>query len=230
MKHLRHPATIIAAVALFIAFGGGAAAYASGLINGSQIKNHSISTKKLTKKAIRQLHGARGARGPAGATGATGPQGIQGIQGIQGKQGVQGVQGPIGPSSAISTYVAGPIAFDSTTTIASLTLAAGSYVVTGNTTIVDGSETSTDLCLLDDSVAGEFSRNYSATVDPGLEQNSLSVTGPVTTTGSTVTLDCLSGYANTAAYFTHLTAIKVGSVSGTLGHFHGTTRSSRVGN
>jgi hypothetical protein len=78
VRNLKHPATVIAAVALFIAFGGGAAAYASGLINGSKIKNHSIATKKLTKKAIKQLHGAKGATGPAGpagAPGATGPQG-----------------------------------------------------------------------------------------------------------------------------------------------------------
>lgn len=221
MKHLRHPATIIAAVALFIAAGGGAAAYASGLISGSQIKNHSISAKKLTNKAIKSLHGARG---PAGATG---PQGIQGIQGIQG---VQGIQGQIGPSSATSTYVAGPITYDGTTAIASLTLPAGSYVVTGNSTIADSSETSTTLCTLNDSNAGEVGRNYSATLDPGLEQNSLTVVAPLTSAGSTITLNCLSGYVHTAAYYTHLTAIKLGSVSGTLGHFHGTTHSSQVGN
>jgi hypothetical protein len=87
VKHLKHPATIIAAVALFIAFGGGAAAYASGLINGSQIKNHSISTKKLTKKAIRQLHGARGKRGPAGPAGAPGAPGAPGATGPQGPGG-----------------------------------------------------------------------------------------------------------------------------------------------
>ena len=33
-KHLRHPATIIASLALFVAFGGGAA-WAGGLISGS---------------------------------------------------------------------------------------------------------------------------------------------------------------------------------------------------
>jgi pilus assembly protein FimV len=67
---------------LFVALGSGA--YASGLINGSQIKNHSIATKKLTKKAIAQLHGARGARGPAGATGATGSPGAAGAPGAAG--------------------------------------------------------------------------------------------------------------------------------------------------
>jgi hypothetical protein len=55
MRRLTHPATLIAAAALFLALGGGAAAYASGLISGSQIKNHSISEKKLTRKAIKAL-------------------------------------------------------------------------------------------------------------------------------------------------------------------------------
>jgi hypothetical protein len=77
---LKHPATIIAALALFVALGGGAA-WASGLISGSQIKNHSIPAKKLTKSAIKSLHGQRG---------PTGPQGIQGVQGVHGVQGVPG--------------------------------------------------------------------------------------------------------------------------------------------
>jgi len=88
VKGLKHPATVIAALALFIALGGGAA-WASGLIPGSKIKNHSIAAKKLTKSAIKSLHGKRGATGPKGATGA------------QGIQGVQGVQGPPGPSNMI---------------------------------------------------------------------------------------------------------------------------------
>jgi hypothetical protein len=75
VKHLKHPATIIAAVALFIALGGGAVAYAAGVITGSQIKNHSIASKKLTKKAIKQLKGNVGPAGAPGAAGAPGPQG-----------------------------------------------------------------------------------------------------------------------------------------------------------
>jgi hypothetical protein len=78
MKHLKHPATIIASLALFVALGGGAWAAANSLISGSQIKNHSIAAKKLTRHAIRTLHGRRGARGPAGPQGATGPQGPAG--------------------------------------------------------------------------------------------------------------------------------------------------------
>ena len=54
-KHFKHPATVIAAVALFAALGGGAAAYAGGLISGSKIKNHSIPENKLTKSAVKTL-------------------------------------------------------------------------------------------------------------------------------------------------------------------------------
>ena len=77
MKRLTHPATVIAALALFVALGG-TAAWASGLISGKQIRNHSIAEKKLTKQAVKALRGKRGPRGATGATGATGPQGPAG--------------------------------------------------------------------------------------------------------------------------------------------------------
>jgi len=68
------PALVISMIALFVALGG--TAYASGLISGAQIKNHTIAKKKLTKSAILSLRGQRGPRGyagPTGPTGATGP-------------------------------------------------------------------------------------------------------------------------------------------------------------
>src|SRR5689334_14171251 len=82
-RHLRHPATVIAALALFVALGGGAA-WAGGLIPGSRIKNHSISTKKLTKRAVKSLRGRRGPSGPQGAPGAQGSTGPTGPQGLPG--------------------------------------------------------------------------------------------------------------------------------------------------
>ena len=57
MKRLGHPATIIAAAALFMAMGGGAYATAQKLISGAQIKSHSIPEDKLTKSAITALQG-----------------------------------------------------------------------------------------------------------------------------------------------------------------------------
>jgi len=62
VKQLKHPATFIAAVALFMALGGGAMAYAAVVINGAQIKNHTISAKKLTNAAVTQLKGHPGGK------------------------------------------------------------------------------------------------------------------------------------------------------------------------
>jgi hypothetical protein len=57
------PAFVISLIALFVALGG-TTAYASGLISGRQIVNHSISAKKLTAGAVNALQGRRGPAGP----------------------------------------------------------------------------------------------------------------------------------------------------------------------
>lgn len=86
----------IGLLALFLALGGTSFAAAS-LINGSQIKPHTIAKNRLTNAAIAQLKGNRGLRGAQGAPGARGPTGAQGTQGVPGVQGVQGKEGPPGP-------------------------------------------------------------------------------------------------------------------------------------
>lgn len=94
----------IALLALFLALGGTSFA-AAGLINGSQIKPHTIAKNRLTNTAIAQLKGNRGQRGVQGTPGTrgpTGPQGVQGAQGAQGAQGVQGVQGTQGPPGPVN--------------------------------------------------------------------------------------------------------------------------------
>jgi len=57
MSAWKHPATIIASLALFVALGGGTALAGglSGLISGKKIVNHSIGEEKLTTGAIRAL-------------------------------------------------------------------------------------------------------------------------------------------------------------------------------
>jgi hypothetical protein len=57
------PALVISLIALFVALGG-TTAYASGLISGRQIVNHSIPAKKLTAAAVSALQGPRGPVGP----------------------------------------------------------------------------------------------------------------------------------------------------------------------
>ena len=92
MKGLRHPATAIAVLALFVALGGTSLAAAS-YINGKHIKPHSIPQNRLTAAALKALHGARGATGAQGPQGLQGPQGVQGVQGVQGTPGAPGLSG-----------------------------------------------------------------------------------------------------------------------------------------
>lgn len=129
-KHLRHPATVIAALALFVALGGGAA-WAGGLIPGSRIKNHSIATRKLTKSAVLSLRGATGAAGPSGPQGPQGTPGAPGTPGTPGgAQGPAGPQGPMGPNGVSLTATAANTAIKLTG--AAVFASATSYVCYGS--------------------------------------------------------------------------------------------------
>jgi hypothetical protein len=112
-------ALVLSALAFAVAVSG-TAAVAGGLIDGSQIANHSIHRVKLAKdaRAKRGKRGRRGFTGPQGLagpkgdagakgdTGATGAQGAQGLQGLQGAQGPQGQRGPQGlAGDGITSYV-----------------------------------------------------------------------------------------------------------------------------
>jgi hypothetical protein len=57
VRHFKHPATIIATVALLVALTGTAGAAIRAMINGSQIKNGTISQSKLSKSAITGIAG-----------------------------------------------------------------------------------------------------------------------------------------------------------------------------
>jgi hypothetical protein len=62
----------------------------AGTITGRQIKSHSLTAGKLSKKTIAQLHGAIGPAGPAGPAGVAGPAGLAGPQGPAGPAGIVG--------------------------------------------------------------------------------------------------------------------------------------------
>jgi hypothetical protein len=92
-------ANVMATIAMFLAFGGGA--YAA-----TQLPSNSVGTKQLQKEAVTPgklsadakdtLTGPTGATGMTGATGDTGPRGLQGLQGDPGRQGDQGKAGDQG--------------------------------------------------------------------------------------------------------------------------------------
>jgi hypothetical protein len=119
-------AAVVAALGLI---GAGTATGAS-LITGKQIKNRSVAGIDIKKKSLGVGHltpkartSLRGATGPAGAAGAAGAKGDTGAQGIQ------GVQGERGPSDAYFTNAAVTSAPDAMTTVDTLDLPAGNYVI-----------------------------------------------------------------------------------------------------
>jgi hypothetical protein len=86
------PATILAAIALFVALTGTAVAGANALITGAQIKNGSIGLADLSGSAKAALKGKRGPAGQRGAAGLAGPAGLPGPAGPAGPKGVEVVK------------------------------------------------------------------------------------------------------------------------------------------
>jgi hypothetical protein len=134
-------ANVIASMALFIALAGGTAFAASQFgkesIGARAIKKESIGPAKLTKAAKAALTGPKGA---TGATGATGPQ------------------GPAGDGKLFS-FAGGALGITGGTTVASLNLPAGSYLIQGKLNAVhNGTAGSTRLecTLLNGSSALDF--------------------------------------------------------------------------
>jgi hypothetical protein len=82
-------ANVMSVLALFVALGGtsyAAIRLPANSVGPRQLRNHSITIRKIGRKALASLHGARGAPG------------LQGANGVPGPQGVQGPRGPVGPS------------------------------------------------------------------------------------------------------------------------------------
>ncbi len=217
-RFLKHPATVIATVALFVAVGGGTAAYASGLISGSQIKNHSIPAKKLTKSAIKSLRGQRGARGPAGPTGATGATGAAGAQGIQG---IQGIHGPIGPSNGYVNVNTGAVPISSSTTVNTLSLPAGKYMVTAVVMPYQSSAGSSDaICTLSLGSPIDFEQTQVVNGSTSFADISMVGMGTLASAGN-ASISCYqSGSGSLEIFDSQLAAVQLGSVSvtGALRH------------
>ena len=87
--------------------------------------------------------GATGDTGATGATGLTGPSGGQGIQGPTGPQGQTGAQGPAGASQAYVNTGSGIDLNNFTdTTVTSVDVPAGSYVIYGTAELINADDSS----------------------------------------------------------------------------------------
>src|SRR5882762_9156388 len=87
---------LVALLALVMATTG--SAVAASLITSAQIKNGTIQTADISKKAQKTLKGKRGATGVQGAQGPQGLKGDTGPKGDTGASGPKGDTGEIGPA------------------------------------------------------------------------------------------------------------------------------------
>jgi hypothetical protein len=82
---------VVSTLCLFLLLGGGAAYAATKLARNSvgtkQIKNRSVTLRKLSRKTVDEL---KGISGPKGEPGIQGPKGEPGIQGPKGEPGLPG--------------------------------------------------------------------------------------------------------------------------------------------
>jgi hypothetical protein len=113
--HRPTPAMIVALLALVLALSG--SAVAASLITSKQIKDGTIQTRDLSKKAVKALQsgrglaGAQGIAGPQGQKGDKGDAGEKGQTGERGEKGARGETGPTGPTAgAVSAGVTPPAA------------------------------------------------------------------------------------------------------------------------
>ena len=102
MKRLRVRLTyanVMATIAVFLAFGGGAYAATtlpSNSVGTKQLMKEAVTPGKLSDAAKSTLTGATGPTGPVGQAGLRGVQGLVGKQGDAGRQGLPGKQGEPG--------------------------------------------------------------------------------------------------------------------------------------
>jgi hypothetical protein len=119
-------------LALFVALGGTAAAATNTLaprnsVGSLQVVNHSLRKVDFSGRTIRALKGNRGLRGAQGSRGATGANGASG-------------SGP----GFIATSLQADVPASSTTTVQSLSLPAGNYLVVAQAGVNNNSATATD--------------------------------------------------------------------------------------
>lgn len=136
-RSLPSPALVIACLALFVALGG--TGYAATQLSEGQSQ---ASASKKAKQGPRGPRGPKGAKGAKGATGATGSTGLPGQRGAAGANGQTGARGERGPSDGRADSIGAPLTpigtpADKATVLASVDLAPGKWMVTGQASLVN---------------------------------------------------------------------------------------------
>ena len=212
------PALVVAIIALVAVTAGTATAATKILIkNSAQVKNGALEAADLSAKARKSLQGQQGPAGPAGAAGAQGAPGATGARGPSEAFAVR--------KSGLNTPTCPAGGCDPDATLATMTLPAGSYLLTASAeiapfTFVAGAEHNVD-CRLFRADTGLFQRSlnvYEAPPTNGIvPDESVQLTGAVTLTApTTLTYTCSVGSVKFTAGNVHLAALQVGTLTETV--------------
>ena len=218
---------VLASIAVFVALSGGAyAAVGNPLVAGNGtihgcVKNGALYVVKAGMRCPKHTRSLPfGQKGPQGTRGH---QGSQGPQGLQGQQGIQGNPGTPGPSAAFFGSHDPGIVVDSAalTSIGSLNVPAGNYVIVATAGARDNSVSNTEIqCELIAAADIDQTRAVLGSVGtPGSAQAlSFNLVHTFNSAGS-IDLQCTSGGVNDVAFGNiRITAIQVGSLTtGALG-------------
>ena len=158
-----------------------------------------------------------------GQTGPQGPVGPAGPQGPQGPQGLVGPQGPRGPSAGFTASTDGVVLTNGTadTSVVSLTLPAGSYIVQAKLVPFISSGVDSMHCdLLSTDGATVLDQDY-ATLNAITDSfgstfgdTTIGLLAPLTTSGGTISVGCEDNQSGVMTMFRNdLQAIQVGSLS-----------------
>jgi hypothetical protein len=176
------PTAVIAMLALFIAIGGTATA-ASGLINGSKIKNNSVAGKKLKNKTITKKKLA--------------PATIKALKGKQGPKGNPGADGVVAPTYTEFQSVNLPA--NTELAIGTVNVPAGKYLVTA-TSRVFSNGTAIMGCGLSANNGGGFSESATWSSPAASSRTTLPLQMVTESSEVTqITLGCHPGDTNGAA-------------------------------
>jgi hypothetical protein len=202
---------VISTLCLVLLLGGGTAYAAT-----TMLPKNSVGARQIKKGAVTPAKLSAGAR--TAFTGPQGPAGLQGPKGDRGERGEKGDQGARGPSNAVTKFDPAAVAWSTTptTTIESVDLGAGSWVVTatGQAVNFETSDNGAECRLLVGGTTVDASGEFflAAFPDPGAKQ-ALSLTGGATVTaGATAELQCEASLADGHVADPAITAIEVGEL------------------
>jgi hypothetical protein len=156
-------------------------------------------------------------QGPTGQTGPTGPTGPQGEQGVPGPPGPAGPPGPPGPPGVGKAFqtdkFSAAVPNGDQTTVASLALPAGNYVVTAKGTVENNDHNALWICDLKRD-GSTFDQSFTTTESTGLNatnNDSMIVLGGISTLAASgnVTMTCATGEPSSNVLHIKIIAIQV---------------------